>query len=54
MILSMSRRWMKRLTLVTLLAAMALPMAGCGKKGPLDPPPGSSEDTPYPRSYPTY
>ena len=47
-------RWMKRLALVSLLAAVALPMAACGKKGPLDAPPGSSEDAPYPRPYPTY
>lgn len=46
-------RWMKRLALVSLLAAIALPMAGCGKKGSLEPPPGS-EDTQYPRPYPTY
>jgi hypothetical protein len=44
-------RWATRLTLLTLLAALALPVAGCGKKGPLDPPPGG-EDSPYPRPYP--
>lgn len=47
-------RWMKRLALISLLAAIALPMVGCGKKGPLDPPPGSDENAPYPRPYPTY
>jgi predicted small lipoprotein YifL len=46
-------RWAKRLTLLTLLAALALPMAGCGKKAPLDPPPGA-EDSPFPRAYPTH
>ncbi len=44
-------RWLTRLAALTLLAAVALPMAGCGKKAPLDPPPGS-EDVPYPRPYP--
>ena len=52
MILSMSRRWMKHLALVSLLAAIALPLAGCGKKSQLDPPPGSEDQ--YPRPYPTY
>ena len=46
-------RWMKRFALVTLLAAVVLPMAGCGKKGPLEPPPGS-EKSDFPRPYPTY
>jgi hypothetical protein len=45
--------WAKRFTLIALLAALALPMAGCGKKAPLDPPPGH-EDSPYPRPYPNH
>jgi predicted small lipoprotein YifL len=50
---SRSARWAKSFVLLTLLAAFALPLAACGKKGPLDPPPGS-EDSQYPRSYPTH
>ena len=45
-------RWVRRFTVLALLGALALPLASCGKKGPLDPPPGG-EDSPYPRSYPT-
>ncbi len=44
--------WVRRVTLLTLLAALALPLAACGKKGPLDAPPGA-EDNPFPRQYPT-
>lgn len=45
-------RWVRRVTVLALLGALVLPLASCGKKGPLDPPPGS-EDSPYPRPYPT-
>ena len=45
--------WAMRLAMVTLLAALVLPIAGCGKKAPLDPPPGG-ENSPYPRAYPTH
>ena len=45
--------WAMRLAVVSLLAALALPIAGCGKKAPLDPPPGG-ENSPYPRAYPTH
>ena len=45
--------WAKRFTLIALLAALALPMAGCGKKAPLDPPPGH-DDSPFPRPYPMH
>jgi len=37
-----------RLALLTLVFSLAL--AGCGKKGPPEPPPG--EPTTYPRTYP--
>jgi len=47
-------RWARSCAMLTLLAALALPMAGCGKKAPLDPPPGANEDAPYPRPYPTH
>ena len=47
-------RWTRCCALLMLLAALALPLAGCGKKGPLDPPPSSNEDAPYPRPYPTH
>jgi predicted small lipoprotein YifL len=46
------RDWARRVTVVALLAALALPLAACGKKGPLDPPPGA-EDSQFPRQYPT-
>jgi predicted small lipoprotein YifL len=36
--------------LALLLAALALPLAGCGKKGAPSPPAG--EPNTYPRSYP--
>ena len=51
--LSRLTRWAMRLTMLTLLAALALPMTGCGKKASLDPPPGS-ENSQYPRAYPTH
>lgn len=48
-------RWARRFTLLALLGALALPLAACGKKGPLDPPPGTEESPhPYPRQYPSY
>lgn len=46
--------WMRSCALLMMLAALALPLAGCGKKAPLDPPPGGNEDVPYPRPYPTH
>jgi predicted small lipoprotein YifL len=45
--------WARRITLLTLLAVLALPLAACGKKSPPDAPPGA-EDTPFPRPYPTH
>ena len=45
-----SRRRPALLMLALLLAAFALPLAGCGKKGAPSPPPG--EPNTYPRSYP--
>ena len=50
--LSFPTGWAMRLALVTILAALVLPIAGCGKKAPLDPPPGGENST-YPRAYPT-
>ena len=42
---------MRRLLLVLLSAALlALPLSGCGKKGPPKPP--SDEQNTYPRQYP--
>ena len=41
---------MKRWTLMLLVAAIALPLMACGKKGPPDPPPG--EPNTYPMHYP--
>jgi len=37
--------------MLILLLALLLPLAGCGKKGPLEPPPG--EPSTYPRTYPS-
>jgi predicted small lipoprotein YifL len=43
---------MTRAALVILLAlALAAPLAGCGKKGPPQPPPG--KESTYPRTYPS-
>ncbi len=36
---------------IALLLALLLPLAACGKKGSLDPPPG--EQNTYPRTYPS-
>ncbi len=36
---------------VVLLLSLLLPLAACGKKGALDPPPG--ETSTYPRTYPS-
>jgi hypothetical protein len=48
-------RWARRITVIALLGALALPLGACGKKGPLDPPPGTEESpNPYPRPYPSY
>jgi predicted small lipoprotein YifL len=44
--------WARRITLLTLLATLALPLAACGKKSPPDAPPGSG-DSQFPRQYPT-
>ena len=41
---------MRRLMVLVVAAALAVALAGCGKKGALDPPPG--KETEYPRSYP--
>lgn len=40
---------MKRVLVLLLVAMLAVPVAGCGKKGPPEPP----EDSEYPRSYPS-
>ena len=37
--------------LLSLLAALMLPLASCGKKGPPGLPPGETDQ--YPRQYPT-
>ncbi len=36
---------------LALLLSLLLPLAACGKKGPLEPPPG--EPNTYPRTYPS-
>jgi predicted small lipoprotein YifL len=43
----------RRQGLIALLTALALalPLSGCGKKGDLEPPPGTKSD--YPRTYPS-
>ena len=41
---------MRRLMVLVMAAALAVALAGCGKKGDLEPPPG--KETKYPRSYP--
>lgn len=47
----MTLRLLRTLALLLLVAALAGPLAACGKKGPPIPPDG--EDSTYPRSYPT-
>ncbi|HXQ53646.1 MAG TPA: hypothetical protein VN802_21315 [Stellaceae bacterium] len=41
----------RTLIALALLALLVLPLAACGKKGALEPPPGSPP-TVYPRTYP--
>ena len=41
----------RRLILLGVLAALALPIASCGKKNQPEPPPGSQNT--YPRVYPS-
>ncbi len=41
---------MRRLMVLVVAAALAVALAGCGKKSDLDPPPG--KEIKYPRSYP--
>ncbi len=40
---------MSRLLALLILVALSLPVAGCGKKNPPEPPPGGET---YPRTYP--
>ncbi|MDX9861677.1 MAG: lipoprotein [Rhodospirillales bacterium] len=40
---------MRRLLIALLVIGMLAPLAACGRKGNLEPPPGST----YPRQYPT-
>jgi len=40
----------RRLIALLLLAALSSPLAGCGKKGDPEPPPGTKSD--FPRQYP--
>lgn len=47
----MSLRLLRTLALLLLVAALATPLAACGKKGPPIPPDGQDSD--YPRTYPT-
>lgn len=41
-------RIIRRTALLLLVASLALPAAGCGRKGQPEPPPGAD----YPRTYP--
>jgi predicted small lipoprotein YifL len=41
---------MIRLLILLLVCALAAPLAACGKKGKLEPPPG--EESQFPRQYP--
>ena len=43
---------MRALILILVAFALVLPMAGCGKKGNLKPPPGQETESDYPRQYP--
>jgi len=44
---------MSRMLVICLLAlALALPLAGCGRKGPLELPPGQTDE--YPHKYPRH
>ena len=47
------RRWLHAVLLVALLAALTPSLTACGKKAPLDPPPGSEDTSTYPRPYPS-
>lgn len=47
----MSLRLLRTVAMLLLVAALAAPLAACGKKGPPIPPDGQDSD--YPRSYPT-
>jgi predicted small lipoprotein YifL len=42
----------RRIVLALLLLAMALPLADCGRKGDVRPPPGE-EQSDFPRRYPS-
>lgn len=45
------RAFLRRLILLGVLAALALPLVSCGKKNQPEPPPGSQNT--YPRVYPS-
>jgi predicted small lipoprotein YifL len=47
------RHWLRHALLLALIAAVSVPLTGCGKKSPLDPPAGTEDTTTYPRQYPT-
>ena len=47
------RRWLRHALLLALVAAVTVPLAGCGKKSPLDAPAGTEDTSTYPRQYPT-
>jgi len=46
----MSARIWRALLALLLVFAVAAPLAACGKRGKLEPPPGAASD--YPRKYP--
>jgi predicted small lipoprotein YifL len=47
-----SRALLRRLIALACAAALAAPLAACGKKGDLEPPPGKPR-TDYQRTYPS-
>jgi predicted small lipoprotein YifL len=47
------RRRLHAVLLLALLVPLALSLTACGKKSPLDPPPGSEDTSTYPRPYPS-
>jgi hypothetical protein len=43
---------MRTLVLILVAIALALPMAACGRKSEVKPPPGQESESDYPRQYP--
>jgi predicted small lipoprotein YifL len=47
----MAHEMRRRIALIVALVLLALPLAACGKRGPLEPP--ANEPNVYPRVYPS-